>query len=62
MLDFFDRIVSYFQKLFVYGKKQEPRKKYTITMQKKITFLRRFDHKNMVLGISRNLKNKLVFK
>ena len=31
-------------------------------MQKNFTFLRRFDRKNMVLGISRNLFNKLVFE
>ena len=29
---------------------------------KKFTFLRRFDCKNTVLGISRNVIDKLVFK
>ena len=62
MLDFFDRMVSYFQKFFVYGKKQESRKKYIITVQKNFTFLWRFDRKSTVLGISRNLIDKLVFK
>ena len=47
---------------FVYGKKQESRKKYIITVQKNFTFLRRFDRKNTVLGKSRNLIDKLVFK
>ena len=51
-----------FRSLFVYGKKQESRKKYIITVQKNFTFLRRFDRKNKVLGISRNLIDKLVFK
>ena len=37
-------------------------KKYIITVQKKFTFLRRFDHKSTVSGILRNLINKLVFK
>ena len=38
------------------------KKIYIITVQKNFTFLRRFDRKNMVLGISRNLIDKLVFK
>ena len=42
------------------SKNQE--KKYFITVQKNFTFLRRFDRKNTVLGISRNLIDKLVFK
>ena len=29
---------------------------------KKLTFLRRFDHKSTVFGISRNLIDKFVFK
>ena len=37
-------------------------KKYIITVQKKLTFLRRVDHKNTVFGISRNLIDKFVFK
>ena len=51
-----------FRSFFVYGKKQESRKKYIITVQKNFTFLRRFDRKNTVLGISRNLIDKFVFK
>ena len=51
-----------FRSFFVYGKKQESRKKYIITVQKNFAFLRRFDRKNTVLGISRNLIDKLVFK
>ena len=52
-----------FRSFFDYGKKQESRKKkYIITVQKNFTFLRRFDRKNTVLGISRNLLDKLVFK
>ena len=49
--------------LFLYmerSKNQE--KKYIITVRKNFTFLRRFDRKNTVLGISRNLIDKLVFK
>ena len=42
------------------SKNQE--KKYIITVQKHFTFLRRFDRKNTVLGISRNLIDKFVFK
>ena len=42
------------------SKNQE--KKYIITVQKDFTFLRRFDHKKKVLGISRNLIDKFVFK
>ena len=51
-----------FRSFFVFGKKQESRKKDIITVQKNFTFLRRFDRKNTVLGISRNLINKFVFK
>ena len=36
-------------------------KNYIITVQKKFTFLRRFDRKNTVFAISRNLIDKLVF-
>ena len=42
------------------SKNQE--KKYIITLQKNFNFLRRFDRKNTVLGISRNLIDKRVFK
>ena len=42
------------------SKNQE--KRCIITVQKNFTFLRRFDRKNAVLGISRNLIDKLVFK
>ena len=42
------------------SKNQE--KKYIITVQKNFTFLRRFDRKNTVLGISRNLIDKFVLK
>ena len=35
-------------------------KKYIITVQKNFTFLRRFDRKNTVFGISRNLIDKFV--
>ena len=38
------------------------KKKHIRTVQKKITFLRRFDRKNTVFGMSRNLIEKLVFK
>ena len=51
-----------FKSFFVYGKKQESRKKNIITVRKNFTFLRRFDRKNTVLAISRNLIDKLVFK
>ena len=52
-----------FRSIFVYGKKQESwKKKYVITVQKKLIFLRRFNHKNTVFGISRNLMDKFVFK
>ena len=42
------------------SKNQE--KKYIITVQKNFTFMRRFDRRNTVLGISRNLIDKLVLK
>ena len=54
--------ISSTEVFFVYGKKQESRKKYIITVQKNFTFLWRFDRKNTVLGISRNLIDKFVFK
>ena len=37
-------------------------KNYIITVQKKFTFLRRFDRKNTVFAISGNLIDKPVFK
>ena len=37
-------------------------KKYVITVQKIFTFLRGFDRKNKVFGISRNLIDRFVFK
>ena len=37
-------------------------KNYIITVQKNFTFLRRFDRKNTVFTISRNLIDKFVFK
>ena len=37
-------------------------KKNTITVQNNFIFLRGFDRKNTVFGISRNLIEKLVFK
>ena len=37
-------------------------KKYVITVQKEFTFLRGFDRKNKVFGISRNLIDRFVFK
>ena len=51
-----------FRSFFVCGKKEESRKKYIITVQKNFSFLRRFDRKNTVSGISRNLIDKFVFK
>ena len=59
MLDFFDRMVRSF--LYMERSKNQE-KKYIITVQKNFTFLRRFDRKSTVLGISRNLIDKLVFK
>ena len=50
-----------FRSFFVYGKKQES-KKNIITMQKISPSWGSFDRKNTVLGISRNLIDKLVFK
>ena len=47
---------------FAYGKKQESRKKIYHNRAKNFIFLRRFDRKNKVLGILRNLIDKLVFK
>ena len=41
---------------------KDQEKKYIITVQKSFTFLGRFDRKNTVLGVSRNLIDKLVFK
>ena len=51
-----------FRSFFVCGKEQESRKKDVITVQKKFTFLRGFDRKNKVFGISRNLIDRFVFK
>ena len=51
MLDFFDKMVRYFQKFFVYGKKQESFKKYIITVQKYTVF-----------EISRNLIRNACFQ
>ena len=51
-----------FRIFFVYGKKQESSKNIYHNTYKKFTFLRRFDCKNMVFGISRNLIEMLVFK
>ena len=59
MSDLFDKM---FRSFFVCGKEQESRKKYVITVQKKFTFLRGFDRKNKVFGISRNLIDRFVFK
>ena len=47
---------------FAYGKKQESRRKIYHNRGKNFTFFGRFDRKNTVLGISRNLIDKLVFK
>ena len=44
------------------GRSKNHEKKYIKTVQKNFTFLRRFDHKNTVFGISRNLIDKFVFK
>ena len=51
-----------YRSFFVYGKKQESRKRIYHNHAKNVTFLRRFDYKNTVLGISGNLIDKLVFK
>ena len=51
-----------FRSFFVCGKEQESRKKYVITVQKKFTFLRGFDLKNKVFGMSRNLIDRFAFK
>ena len=51
-----------FKSFFVHGKKQESKKKTHHNRAKSFTFLRRFDRKNTVLGISRNLIDKFVFK
>ena len=49
--------------VFLYMERSKNQEKiYIITVQKNFTFLRRFDRKNKVLGISRNLIDKLVFK
>ena len=49
--------------VFLYmGRNKNHEKKYIITVQKNFTFLRRFDRKNTVFGISRNLIDKFVFK
>ena len=63
MLHFLTEWSDTFRSVFVYGKEKKSLKNiYIITAQKKFTFLRRFDHKNTVFGISRNLIDKLVFK
>ena len=63
MLDFFDKMVWYFQKIFLCMEASKNHEKtYIITVQKTVTFLMRFNRKNTVFGISRNLIDKLVFK
>ena len=47
---------------FVYGKEQEPLKNIYHNRAKKFTFLRRFDCKNMVFEISRNLIRNACFQ
>ena len=44
------------------GRSKNNEKNYIITVQKNFIFLRRFDRKNTVFAISRNLVDKLVFK
>ena len=61
MLDFFDRIVWYFQKFFFLYMERSKNHEKIYHRAKKFTFLRRFDHKNTVSGILRNLIDKLVF-
>ena len=51
-----------FRSFFVCGKEQEVRKKICHHRAKKFTFLRGFDRKNKVFGISRNLIDRFVFK
>ena len=51
-----------FRSFFVCGKEQESRKKICHHRAKKVTFLRGFDCKNKVFGISRNLIDRFVFK
>ena len=51
-----------FRSFFVRGKEQESRKKIFYHRVKKFTFLRGFDLKNKVFGISRNLIDRFVFK
>ena len=51
-----------FRSFFVCGKEQESRKKICHHRAKKFTFLRGFDRKNKVFGISRNLIDRFVFK
>ena len=51
-----------FRSFLYMGRSKNHEKKYIITVQKKFTFLRRFDRKNTVFGISRNLIDKFAFK
>ena len=44
------------------GRSKNPEQKHIITVQKEFTFVRRFDCKNTVFGISRNLIDKLLLK
>ena len=48
--------------VFCIWKEARIKKKIHHNCKKKFTFLRRFDRKNTVLGISRNLIDKFVFK
>ena len=61
MSDFSKKWSDTFRSLFVYGTEQEFREKNVITVQK-VTFLRRFDSKNTLFEISRNLVRKACFK
>ena len=62
MSDLFDKMFLYFQKFLVCGKEQESRKKIFHHRAKKFTFLRGFDRKNKLFGISRNPIDRFVFK
>ena len=46
----------------LYVERSKNLEKNVITVQKKFTFLRGFDRKNKVFGISRNLIDRFVFK
>ena len=62
MWDFFSKTGSdTFRSVLIYGKEQEFRKKYVITVQKESIFLRGFDRRNMFFLVIEKSDSKRLF-